>query len=93
MDVRRLLGYNVRRLRLRAGFSQEELAVRMGVEQGYVSALESGKRNPTALTLWHAALALNARPAELFRMTRATKSNERNRSARSRERGSTNSTS
>ena len=65
MDVRKIVGENVRRLRSAAGISQEELATRMGVDQGYVSSLEAGKRNPTVLTLWHAALALNVEP-ELF---------------------------
>lgn len=42
MDIRRLVGDNVRAYRLRAGLSQEELAARMEVEQGYVSRLEAG---------------------------------------------------
>jgi Helix-turn-helix len=37
------------------------------VEQGYVSRLEAGKRNPTIVTIWHAAEALGVRPAALFR--------------------------
>ena len=30
----------------------------MGVDRAYVSGLELGQRNPTVLTLWHAAQAL-----------------------------------
>jgi transcriptional regulator with XRE-family HTH domain len=66
MDIRRILGANVRRLRIAAGMSQEELAVRMGVDQGYVSSLEAGHRNPTIVTVWHAALALKTSPARLL---------------------------
>lgn len=66
MDVRQLIGANVRRLRRAAGMSQATLAVKMGVDRGYVSGLERGKHNPTALTLWHTSLALDARIAELF---------------------------
>ena len=66
MDIRRVVGENVRRCREEAGLSQEDLAARMGVEQGYVSRLEAGNRNPTIVTIWHAAEALGVRPALLF---------------------------
>jgi transcriptional regulator with XRE-family HTH domain len=57
-DVRRLVGNNVRRLRIAAGLSQAELAERMGVDRAYVSGLELGRRNPTIVTLWHITKAL-----------------------------------
>ena len=57
-DVRRLVGQNVRRIRLAAKLSQAELAARMGVDRAYVSGLEQGNRNPTVVTLWHIAKAL-----------------------------------
>jgi len=40
----------------------------MDVDQGYVSSLEAGKRNPTILTVWHASEALGVLPEVLFRM-------------------------
>ncbi|MCW5696326.1 MAG: helix-turn-helix transcriptional regulator [Bauldia sp.] len=58
MDVRRVIGANVRRFRLDADLSQEQVAERMGVDRAYVSGLELGQRNPTAITLWRAAEAL-----------------------------------
>jgi transcriptional regulator with XRE-family HTH domain len=60
-DVRRMVGRNVRRLRIAAGLSQAELAERMGVDRAYVSGLELGQRNPTVLTLWHMAKALGVK--------------------------------
>jgi transcriptional regulator with XRE-family HTH domain len=66
MDIRRVIGENIRRRRLAAGLSQERLAAQMGVEQSYLSGLEVGRRNPTAVTIWHAALALNVKPGALF---------------------------
>ena len=65
-DVRRMVGGNVRRLRLAAGISQAELAQRMGVDRAYISGLELGQRNPTILTLWHLAQALKAQLRDLF---------------------------
>ncbi|MBM3543855.1 MAG: helix-turn-helix transcriptional regulator [Alphaproteobacteria bacterium] len=45
-DVRRMVGENVRRLRVTAGLSQAELAARMGVDRSYVSGLEQGHDLP-----------------------------------------------
>ncbi len=68
MDIRRMVGRNIRTARIAAGISQEELAARMAVDQGYVSSLEAGKRNPTILTIWHVSEALGVSPDVLFRM-------------------------
>lgn len=66
MDVRQIVGLNVRKHRIAAGLSQEELASRMGVEQYYISGWEAGRRNPTLITLWKAADALQVAPATLL---------------------------
>jgi transcriptional regulator with XRE-family HTH domain len=65
-DVRRLVGRNVQRLRIKAGLSQAALAERMGVDRAYVSGLELGQRNPTVVTLWHIAKALGVKLAHFF---------------------------
>jgi transcriptional regulator with XRE-family HTH domain len=52
MDVRQIVGENVRRYRREKGLSQQEVANRMGVDRAYVSGLELGQRNPTVVTLW-----------------------------------------
>jgi transcriptional regulator with XRE-family HTH domain len=64
-DVRRLVGRNVRRLRIQAGLSQAKLSELMGVDRAYVSGLERGERNPTIITLWHTAKALGVRLEQL----------------------------
>jgi transcriptional regulator with XRE-family HTH domain len=69
-DVRRMVGENVRRLRIAAGLNQAELAARMGVDRSYISGLERGARNPTIVTLWHAARALGAKLRDLTREPR-----------------------
>jgi transcriptional regulator with XRE-family HTH domain len=65
-DARRLVGQNVRRLRLAAKISQAELAARMGVDRAYISGLELGQRNPTVVTLWHIAKALGVTMASFL---------------------------
>ena len=66
MDMRRLVGRNVRRLRLDRGVTQEELAVKSGFGQNYISDLERGRRNPTVVTLWEIAEALGVTPVDLI---------------------------
>ena len=58
MDMRRLVGRNVRRIRLEKGLTQEQFAERSGFTQQYISDLEQGKRNPTVVTLFELAQAL-----------------------------------
>jgi transcriptional regulator with XRE-family HTH domain len=65
-DVRRLVGRNVKRLRLAAGISQAKLAERLGIDRAYVSGLELGQRNPTVVTLWHVSQALGVMLRSFF---------------------------
>lgn len=65
MDMRKVVGANVLRLRLERSLSQEELSFRSGFGRAYLSGLETGKRNPTVVTLWELAVVLGATPAEL----------------------------
>jgi transcriptional regulator with XRE-family HTH domain len=66
MDMRRLVGRNVRRLRLKAGMTQEQFAERSGFSQQYISGLERGLRNPTVVSLYELAIALGANPIDLL---------------------------
>lgn len=56
--MRKTVGQNVREARLRCGLSQGEIADRSGFSQQYLSELENGKRNPTVITLFEIATAL-----------------------------------
>ncbi|MCA3564773.1 MAG: helix-turn-helix transcriptional regulator [Methylocystis sp.] len=47
MDMRRLVGRNVRRIRLEMGLTQEAFAEKTGFSQQYLSGIERGVRNPT----------------------------------------------
>ncbi len=66
MDMRHLVGRNVRRIRQAKGLTQEELAERSGFGQNYLSDLERGRRNPTVVTLWEIAQTLGVTPVELI---------------------------
>lgn len=66
MDIRKVVGWNVLRLRRERGLSQEELSFRSGFTRAYFSGLETGKRNPTVLTLWEIAQSLGVSPVDLL---------------------------
>jgi transcriptional regulator with XRE-family HTH domain len=67
MDMRKLVGRNAARLRKAADLTQEQLAVRAGMSQQYISDLERGLCNPTIVTLYELATALGVGPVELVR--------------------------
>lgn len=64
--MKRLVGLNVRRIRIQRGLTQEQFAERSGFSQQYISDLERGRRNPTIISLLELAQALGARPVELL---------------------------
>jgi transcriptional regulator with XRE-family HTH domain len=66
MDMRKLVGLNVRRIRLERGITQERLSEISGFTQQYLSGLERGLRNPTVVTLYELAQALGVQPVELI---------------------------
>ena len=67
MDIRRVIGRNVRRIRLamKPRLSQEDLALDAEMDRTYISAIERGKANPSALKLERIAKRLNVQVFEL----------------------------
>jgi len=64
--MRRIVGANVKRLRLAEGLTQEQFAEKSGFSQQYLSGLERGRRNPTVVTLFELAQALGVEPQDLI---------------------------
>jgi len=60
------LGVRVRDLRRRLGLSQEGLADAAGFGRSYMSGVERGVRNPSALQLLKLAKALRVSVGDLF---------------------------
>lgn len=59
------LGEAVRRLRLKANMSQEQLAERVGTDLTQIGGIERGVRNPSYATLVRLATALETSVGEL----------------------------
>lgn len=64
---RNIIGENIRKLRMQTGFTQEELALKSGLSQGYVNQLENGKRKYTQKSLELIADALAIPVVEMFK--------------------------
>jgi transcriptional regulator with XRE-family HTH domain len=59
------LGEAIRRLRLEAGLSQEQLAERAGTDLTQIGGIERGVRNPSYTTMVRLAAALETSVGEL----------------------------
>jgi transcriptional regulator with XRE-family HTH domain len=70
MDMRTLVGQNVRRIRLKKGLTQEQFADVSGFSQQYISGLEGGHRYPTIVTVYELAVALGVSYLDLLRPTK-----------------------
>ena len=66
MNVRQTIGWNVRRLRVAKGLSQERLALETGIDRSYVGRVERGSENVTVATLEAMATVLGVEVAALF---------------------------
>lgn len=66
MKIQFIFGLNVRRIRMRHGWSQDYLSEKTGLHRTYISGIERGIRNPTLTIVLKIALALNVPIQDLF---------------------------
>lgn len=64
--MRKLVGENFLRLRKERGLTQEQVGERSGFSQWYISKLESGRSNPTIISLYELANAIGVRVVDLI---------------------------
>ncbi|MCF7815877.1 MAG: helix-turn-helix domain-containing protein [Candidatus Pacebacteria bacterium] len=67
MNESEKLGNNLKKIRTEKGLSQVDIARELCVSRGFVSNIESGKRNPTLSTLTRLATALGVSTNELLK--------------------------
>jgi transcriptional regulator with XRE-family HTH domain len=70
MNGRELVAWNLRRIRVKRGLSQEKLAYDAEVDRSYVGGLEREEENPTVDMLDRLAKTLEVPLSELFRVPR-----------------------
>ena len=62
----KLLGENIVKIRKERGIKQKELSDILDIDDGSLRRIESGRTNPTTLTLYNIASALEIELKDLF---------------------------
>jgi hypothetical protein len=78
VSYKKIVGRQVKLLRVSNGLTQEALAERCGIFRTYLSRIESGTANPTLVVLAALAGALDVQPFELFGQAGPTQTPEIN---------------
>lgn len=66
MSLNKIFAQNVVSKRKERGWSQERLALEVGIQRSYMSGIERGTRNPTLAVVEKIAAALEIEPIELL---------------------------
>ncbi|RZM18782.1 MAG: XRE family transcriptional regulator [Pedobacter sp.] len=66
MDLAVVFGNVLRALRREACLTQEELALKAGVERNFISLIERGINQPTVKVIFKIAIALNTKPSRIL---------------------------
>ena len=70
MEIRKIVGWNLRKVRLKRGLSQEALAGEH-MNPAHISRIERGVENPTVVVLDKLAKGLGVSVSEFFRPVKA----------------------
>ncbi len=66
MDTKKIIGWNLKRIRVSQGIAQERLALEAMIDRSYVGRVERGMENVTVSTLEALTRVLKVPVAELF---------------------------
>ena len=66
-DLRKEIAANVYRIRRELDLTQEQMSLRVGIDAGWIGAVERGERSITVDTLSNLAAAYGVRPHDLIR--------------------------
>ena len=66
MNAKTLVARNIRKIRVKRGLSQENLAVDARISNTYMNAIERGLKNPTVDVLERLAVALDVEIVDFF---------------------------
>ena len=61
------IGKNIRFLRKKAGLSQIDLAVAVGIDRSYLSEIENGRRNMTIMLLQNLSTVLSVNLEDIIK--------------------------
>ena len=66
MEIKATTGKVLRKLRLKAGLTQEQLALEADIRRTYVSLIELGQNQPTVNTIFKLSKALKISPSKFI---------------------------
>ena len=66
MEWEKVVGANIRRLRMERGMTQEGLALESSIDLRYLGGIERGEQNPSVAVVGRVANSLGVHPAALF---------------------------
>jgi len=66
MEIKAATGKVLRKLRLKAGLTQEQLALDADIRRTYVSLIELGQNQPTVTTIFKLSKALKVSPSKFI---------------------------
>ncbi len=66
MKVTERIGLRIKELRIKLGYSQQELSYRSDIDRTYITQVENGKRNISIINIEKIAKALDVSLKELF---------------------------
>jgi transcriptional regulator with XRE-family HTH domain len=72
VSYKKIVGRQIKTLRLSRGMTQDALAERCGIFRTYLSRIESGSANPTLVVIEALAGALEVNPSVLFKSSGPT---------------------
>ena len=67
MKIQQILGFNIKQIREKKGWSQDKLSEVSGLHRTYISGIERGVRNPTVHIVQQISLAFSVHITELFK--------------------------
>jgi transcriptional regulator with XRE-family HTH domain len=68
MEIVAEFGKIIRKLRIEAGLTQEELGFEADLRRTFISTIELGQQQPTLVTIFKLSRALNVRASEMIAM-------------------------
>ncbi len=68
MEIKLAVGKILRKLRLKAGLTQKQLALEADIRRTYVSLIELGQNQPTVNTIFKPARALKISPSKFIKL-------------------------
>lgn len=66
MTIEEAFGQIIKTLRKKTNFSQEKLSEISSLDRSFISLLENGKKQPSLVTIFQLAKALNTTPSKIL---------------------------